>query len=168
VNEPVIEPVGETVPASVTLRRIRWWDLGAIVTLERALFPSDPWTHEQFWSELAGVPATRHYVLAEADGDTIGYAGLTATRHEADIQTVAVRTDRQGAGIGALLVTELLAETRRRGVGEVVLEVRADNEPARRLYARFGFTQVGVRRGYYRRLDGRPVDALLMRWRPHG
>ena len=162
------EPVGETVRAPVTLRRIRWWDLEAIVTLERALFPSDPWTHEQFWSELAGVPATRHYVLAEDAGDIIGYAGLIATRHEADIQTVAVRTDRQGAGIGALLLTELLAETRRRGAREVVLEVSADNEPAQRLYTRFGFTQVGVRRGYYRRVDRHPVDALLMRWRTHG
>ena len=161
MNGPVNRP-------SVTLRRMRWWDLEAIVALERVLFPADPWTLEQFWSELAGVPATRHYVLAEDAGDIVGYAGLIATRHEADIQTVAVRADRQGAGIGVLLVTELLAETRRRGVGEVVLEVRADNEPAQRLYARFGFTQVGVRRGYYRRVDGHPVDALLMRRRAHG
>ena len=163
--------------------------------LERALFPSDPWTLEQFWSELAGVPATRHYVLAEDGGEIVGYAGMIATRHEADIQTVAVRADRQGAGIGALLVTELLAEVRRRGVREVVLEVRADNDPAHRLYTRFGFTQVGLRRGYYRPapvdaapvdavpvdaapddavpggdppVKAPPVDALLMRWRAHG
>jgi ribosomal-protein-alanine N-acetyltransferase len=160
--------MSEAVRASVTLRRLRWWDLDAIVLLERALFPADPWTAEQFWSELAGVPATRHYVLAEQGSMIVGYAGLIATRHEADIQTVAVHPERQGAGIGARLVTELLAEARRRGVGEVVLEVRADNEPAQRLYARFGFTQVGVRRGYYRRVGGHPVDALCMRWRPHG
>jgi ribosomal-protein-alanine N-acetyltransferase len=161
VNGPVNRP-------SVTLRRMRWWDLEAIVALERVLFPSDPWTLEQFWSELAGVPATRHYILAEDAGHIIGYAGLIATRHEADIQTVAVSADRQGAGVGALLVTELLAETCRRGVGTVVLEVRADNERAQRLYTRFGFTQVGVRRGYYRRVDGHRVDALLMRRRAHG
>ncbi len=159
--------MSDAVGASATLRRIRWWDLDAIVVLERALFPADPWTPEQFWSELAGVPATRHYVLAEDGSMIVGYAGLIATRHEADIQTVAVRPERQGAGIGALLVTELLAEARRRGVGEVVLEVRADNEPAQRLYARFGFTQVGVRRGYYRAVDGHPVDALRLRWRRH-
>ena len=183
VSEPVNEPVSETmtdaVRASATLRRIRWWDLEAIMELERALFPSDPWTLEQFWSELAGVPATGHYILAEDGGDIVDYAGLIATRHEADIQTVAVRQDRQGAGLGALLVTELMAEARRRGVGDVVLEVRADNEPAKRLYARFGFVQVGVRRGYYRPapvdavpgdppVPAPPVDALLMRWRRHG
>ena len=161
-------------PPAGTLRRIRWWDLERILPLEQVLFPSDPWTLEQFWAELAGVPATRHYVLVEIDGEITGYAGLIATRHEADIQTLAVRQDRQGAGIGARLLTELLTETRRRGVGEVVLEVRADNQPAQRLYRRFGFAQVGVRRGYYRprpidQLHGHapPVDALLMRRRSH-
>jgi len=167
--------MSETLAAPAdTLRRIRWWDLEVIMPLEVALFPSDPWTLEQFWSELAGVPATRHYVLAERGGEIAGYAGLIATRHEADIQTVAVRSDRQGAGVGAQLVGELLAEARRRGIGDVVLEVRADNEPAQRLYRRVGFSEVGVRRGYYRSApvgasgaDAPRVDALLMRRRAH-
>jgi len=165
----VNETVRPTVHSSATtLRRIRWWDLDAILALERALF-IDPWTIEQFWSELAGVPATRHYILAENQGEIIGYAGLIATRHEADIQTMAVRLDCQGGGLGAQLLGELLAEVRRRGVGEVVLEVRADNEPAQRLYTRFGFVQVGLRRGYYRpvHVGDAPVDALLMRRRGH-
>jgi ribosomal-protein-alanine N-acetyltransferase len=160
---------GPVTAAATTLRRIRWWDLEAIMALERALFPDDPWTLEQFWSELAGVPATRHYVLAEQGAEIVGYAGLIATRHEADISTLAVRADRQGTGIGALLLTELLGECRRRGIGQVILEVRADNEAAQRLYGRFGFARVGVRRGYYRpgRADAQPTDALLMRRRGH-
>jgi [ribosomal protein S18]-alanine N-acetyltransferase len=143
------------------LRPMRWWDVPAALAIERELFP-DPWTEATFWSELAGVPETRHYVVIEADGELIGYAGLFATRHTADVQTVAVAASRQGEGLGALLLTALLDEAQRRGAGEVLLEVRADNETAARLYSRFGFERIGVRRGYYQ--PGR-VDAIVMRRR---
>jgi [ribosomal protein S18]-alanine N-acetyltransferase len=131
-----------------TLRAMRWWDVDPVTAIECDLFP-DPWSTETFWSELAGVPDTRHYVVAEQDGAVIGYAGLFATRHQADVQTIAVATGHQGSGLGRTLLTALLDEARRRGCGEVLLEVRADNEPAQRLYERFGFERIAVRRGYY-------------------
>lgn len=147
--------------APYALRPMRWWDVEPAMEIERALFP-DPWSTETFWAELAGVPGTRHYVVAERDGRLVGYAGLFATRYEGDVQTVAVRAGEQGGGLGGLLLQALLEEAGRRGCREVLLEVRADNEPAQRLYARFGFERVGVRRGYYR--PG-PVDALVLRRR---
>lgn len=143
---------------------MRWWDVPTALTIERALFP-DPWSEGTFWSELAGVPETRHYVVADSAGELVGYAGLFATRHTADVQTLAVAAHRQGEGLGALLLTALLADAQRRGAGEVLLEVRADNETAARLYTRFGFERIGVRRGYYQ--PGR-VDAVVMRRRPVG
>jgi [ribosomal protein S18]-alanine N-acetyltransferase len=149
------------IDAEVALRPMRWWDVPAALTIECALFP-DPWSEGTFWSELAGVPETRHYVVAESGGELVGYAGLFATRHTADVQTLAVAADRQGAGLGAMLLTALLDEARWRAAGEVLLEVRADNETAARLYARFGFERIGVRRGYYQ--PGR-VDAVVMRRR---
>jgi ribosomal-protein-alanine N-acetyltransferase len=158
-----VSPVSSVDPvlAGVTLRPMRWWDVPAALTIESALFP-DPWSEGTFWSELAGVPETRHYVVAERDGELVGYAGLFATRHTADVQTIAVAGHRQGAGLGAMLLTALLDEARRRAVAEVLLEVRADNATAARLYARFGFERIGVRRGYYQ--PGR-VDAVVMRRR---
>lgn len=145
--------------STTALRPMRWWDVPAAVGLERELFTADPWTDAGFWSELAGVPATRYYVVAE-DGDGMaGYAGLLAVGGEADVQTVAVRADRQGSGLGRTLVEDLLAEAGRRGCRQVMLEVREDNVAARRLYARLGFEEVGVRRGYY----GPGADAVVMR-----
>jgi [ribosomal protein S18]-alanine N-acetyltransferase len=152
------------VNAAVELRPMRWWDVPDALVIEGALFP-DPWTENTFWSELAGVPETRHYVVAESGGELVGYAGLFATRHTADVQTLAVAAHRQGAGLGAMLLTALLDEAHRRAVSEVLLEVRADNEAAALLYARFGFERIGVRRGYYQ--PGR-VDAVVMRRRPGG
>jgi [ribosomal protein S18]-alanine N-acetyltransferase len=143
---------------------MRWWDIAAAEELERQLFTTDPWSAAGFWSELAGVPASRYYIVADEGSDgagIVGYAGLLAVGAEADVQTVAVRGDRQGTGVGRLLVQDLLAEAGRRGCTQVLLEVRQGNAAARHLYASLGFEEVGVRRGYY----GPGADALVMRLR---
>ena len=145
----------------VTLRRMRWWDLEQVHALETALFP-DPWSIETFWSELAHVPETRHYLVAEDGGEVVGYAGLVATGHQADVQTLGVRADHQGRGLGGELLRALLDEARRRGAGEVLLEVRAENAAAQALYAGHGFERIGVRRGYYRPGG---TDAYVLRLR---
>lgn len=148
-------------PPPAELRPMRWWDITAVGTIERVLFP-DAWSDEAFWSELAGVPDTRHYVVAELGGLVVGYAGLFATRHQADVQTLAVAPGHQGTGLGARLLQVLLEEAIRRGCAEVLLEVRADNAAARALYARHGFEQISVRRGYY---HPDATDALVLRRR---
>jgi len=47
------------------LRPFRWWDIPAVRGIEEELFPEDPWSVEMFWSELAGVPESRYYVVAD-------------------------------------------------------------------------------------------------------
>lgn len=79
---------------------------------------------------------------------------------EGDVQTIAVAEDQQGAGLGARLLADLVAEAARRQCAELLLEVRMDNPRAQRLYERFGFEPVGIRRGYYQPAN---VDALVMR-----
>jgi [ribosomal protein S18]-alanine N-acetyltransferase len=147
-----------------TLRPMRWWDIDVLLPLENDLFRDLPWSAAGFWSELAGVPKTRWYVVAEDAGVLVGYAGMSAIAHEADVQTVAVRRDRQGTGIGDQLVEALLAEARHRGVNRVMLEVRDGNAAAQRLYERHGFTGLGRRRSYY----GPGLDAVVMERRLSG
>ena len=139
---------------------MRWWDLASLLPLERGVFGPDAWSAELFWSELAGVPATRTYVVAEDGADLVGYAGLHAGLGEATVQTLAVAPHRQRAGVGSGLLAHLLDDAAARGLSTVLLEVRADNSAALALYARHGFTPVGVRRGYYR---GSGVDGLVLR-----
>jgi len=144
----------------ITFRRMRWWDIPVTVVLERRLFRPDPWTVEMFWSELAWVPDTRYYLVAEdGSGRLVGYAGLMAARDEATVQTIGVHPDLHGSGLGHAMLHELLEEARRRGCFEVYLEVRADNRPALGLYEQFGFSTLGRRRDYY----GPGLDALTMR-----
>jgi [ribosomal protein S18]-alanine N-acetyltransferase len=154
--------------AEVVLREMRWWDVEPVLGLERVLFPEDAWSAGLFWSELAharGPGATRRYLVAEApEGDggrsLVGYGGLAAVGGTGDIQTIGVLPSRRRTGLGARLLGELLAAAAEFGCHEVMLEVRVDNAPAQRLYERFGFTRIGLRRGYYQPGN---VDALVMR-----
>jgi ribosomal-protein-alanine N-acetyltransferase len=155
----VTAPAGEVV-----LRPMRWWDIPAAFAIESSVFPDYPWTEAGFWSELAGVPQTRYFVVAEDSSGLVGYAGLLALDHEADVQTVAVRGDRQGRGLGGRLLDDLLAQARLRDCSQVMLEVRADNAPAQAIYLARGFERISLRRGYY----GPGLDALVMRVRLGG
>ncbi len=86
---------------------MRWWDVPAVMELERVLFPDEPWTAEGFWAELA-LGRDRVYLVAEAGGEGIvGYAGLSCPAHargnDAEVMTVAVAPAAQGRGVGSAL-----------------------------------------------------------------
>lgn len=160
------------MPATATLRPFRWWDIEEVRRIEHDLFPEDPWSVEMFWSELADVPHSRYYVVAEvethdaADRTIAGYAGLMTQAGAAPatvegwVQNIAVAREHQGKGLGAVLLEALLEEAARRNCAEVWLEVRTDNDSAQRLYTRYGFEAAGIRRGYYQPGNH---DALIMR-----
>ncbi len=151
------------VGTTVTLREMRWWDLERVMELEEELFPEDAWSRGMFWSELAharGRDATRHYVVAEEGARLAGYAGLAVVDRTGDVQTIAAARDHWGTGLGARLLTDLLTAATAFECREVLLEVRVDNARAQRLYERFGFEPIGIRKGYYQPGN---VDALVMR-----
>jgi ribosomal protein S18 acetylase RimI-like enzyme len=76
------------------------------------------------------------------------------------VLTLGVATAEQGRGLGAALLRDLLDAAERAGAREVLLDVRADNPVAQRLYARHGFVPIGVRRRYYQPSG---TDAVVMR-----
>ncbi|MFI9589621.1 ribosomal protein S18-alanine N-acetyltransferase [Nonomuraea sp. NPDC052265] len=134
-------------------------DLPAVMAIERATFPLDAWSEGMMRGELADMPRSRHYVVALADDEIVAYAGIAVAADQADVQTIAVLEKHQGTGIGSAMLTELLAEARRRGAREIFLEVRADNPRAQAVYRHFEFEEIGTRRRYYD--DG--TDAIMMR-----
>lgn len=150
------------------LRPMTTQDLPAILALEHALFGEESWSRQMLEGELAQQPASRLYLVASpgraVDGQPAraiaGYGGLLAAGGQADVLTLAVAREHWGRGIGSALLAALLAEAQRRGCTEVFLEVRADNDRAQALYQRYGFTQIGIRKGYYQPSG---ADALVMR-----
>jgi [ribosomal protein S18]-alanine N-acetyltransferase len=154
---------------TVTLRPMTTDDLPAVMRLEEELFAPDTWTEAMYRDELSRGD-TRYYVVAEFDvtGDEdepagppvmVGYGGLIAYDDEAHVATLGVTEALQGEGIGSLLLDALLAEADRRSP-VVLLEVRADNASAQRLYERRGFVEIGRRRGYYQPSG---ADAVVMK-----
>src|ERR1700760_4347933 len=173
---------GTANPGASRLRPMVPADLVDVIALEHELFPDDPWTPEMFADEVAQPPESRLYLIAEAEaGDggvaeseivsgrgaasglvMAGYAGVMFIPGgtQADVLTIAVRPAYWGQGIGSALLGTLLSAARERGCAEVFLEVRADNPRAHGLYLRRGFTELGVRRGYYQPSG---MDAIVMR-----
>jgi [ribosomal protein S18]-alanine N-acetyltransferase len=156
---------------TVRLRPMTTGDLPAVMVLEEELFAPDTWTEAMYRDELSRGD-TRYYVVAEfhlegedddapegGDPVLVGYAGLIAYDDEAHVATLGVAKALQGEGVGSLLLDDLLAEADRRSP-VVLLEVRADNEAAQRLYARRGFVEIGRRRGYYQPSGD---DAVVMK-----
>jgi ribosomal-protein-alanine N-acetyltransferase len=144
---------------------MRWWDVERLLPLEDELFGHEAWSAETWWSELAQPEQRDYLVLAGAqEGDVEGYAGISVAAGVADGMTVAVSPDRQGAGLGRFLVQQLVELARARGAGRIMLEVRADNVAAQRVYGSVGFERIAVRRGYYRTPEG-PADAWVMQLR---
>ncbi len=137
------------------LERFRWWHIPAVLAIEEDLFGAEQWSAGMFWNELANG---HHYLVAlDAAGEVAGYAGLAVPApDEAWVQNIAVRRDAQRHGVGRALLEALLAAA---GDAAVLLEVAVDNTPAQRLYGRYDFEAVGIRRGYYQPSN---TDALVM------
>jgi len=144
----------------VLLRDAEASDLDAIMTLETTTFTTDAWSPELMAIELSAEHTC--YIVAVSGDTVVGYAGLSAPigARQADIQTIAVDVSHRLLGVGTLLLRRLLLEASARAVDEVLLEVRADNPDAQRLYEKHGFTAIAVRPRYYQP-DG--VDAIVMR-----
>jgi ribosomal-protein-alanine N-acetyltransferase len=145
---------------ALQLRTMTTADLDAVLALDRALFGEEAWSRQMLVGELGQQPASRCYLVAEDAGTLVGYAGMLAAGGQGDVLTIGVDTARWGQGVGSELLRQLLAEAKRRECTEVFLEVRADNTRAQRLYHWWGFTEVGIRRGYYQPSG---MDAIVMR-----
>jgi ribosomal-protein-alanine N-acetyltransferase len=129
----------------------------AVLRIEQQVYPR-PWTHSLFVSELA-LRSTRAYFVARAGRDVVGYAGLMMTLSDGHVTTIAVDPAWHRNKIGQRLLLALAREAILRGATALTLEVRLSNHGAQALYRRFGFTPVGVRKGYY--VDTNE-DALVM------
>lgn len=142
---------------SADVRPMRWWDIDAVLSIEREVFDSTAWSAGQFWGELA--QRDRVYVVVDDAKGVVAYAGLLVRPPTADIQTIAVAARAQRRGLATTMLTHLLAEAARSDCREVLLEVRADSAGAIALYEGFGFDTISRRSSYY----APGIDALIMR-----
>jgi [ribosomal protein S18]-alanine N-acetyltransferase len=141
----------------IEITRMRRRHLKGVMAIERVVYPR-PWSPSLFLSEMSSG-RSRCYLVALGDRHVMGYGGLISYGEEAHVTTIAVDPEQQRRKIGTRLLYELIRESQRMGAHAVSLEVRVTNWAAQRMYARFGFRPVGVRKGYYQETS---EDALVM------
>jgi ribosomal-protein-alanine N-acetyltransferase len=141
----------------VELTRMRRRHLRRVLSIEGRVYPR-PWSASLFLSELA-QRSSRSYIVARYEGQVVGYAGLMFTGREAHVTNIAVDPELHGRKLGTRLLYALCTEAVARGAEAISLEVRISNKIAQAMYEKFGFSAVGVRRGYYIETN---EDALVM------
>ena len=143
--------------APLKIRRMSPDDIDEIWHLEQDLFTM-PWSRASLLFE-AGDNRNALSIVGVDEGEIVGYAIGWFVSDEFHIGNVAVARERQGRGIGKLLVEFMLGEALARGTSIATLEVRVSNVKAIRLYRRYGFKGVAVRKRYY---GDNGEDALVM------
>ena len=131
-----------------------------IAELEKICF-SDPWSANSIAYELTS--RLSYWLVALEDGEVVGYIGSQSVLGEADMMNVAVHPDHRRKGIAEALVNALSQDLKQRDNVCLTLEVRVSNAPAIALYEKLGFTQVGLRKNYYRnpKEDARILKKML-------
>ncbi len=160
LREPVYirRPDAYPLPAGITFRAATVMDAVPLYALEKVIYKGeDPWSLAQFKEEIAAKD--RYYIVAEAQGTVIGYAGVMPAGDLTDILTMTVAPEFRRRGIAREFLKRLIDWSRNKKAVAVMLEVRMNNAEAIPLYEVNGFRKISERIDYY----GPGKTALVMR-----
>jgi ribosomal-protein-alanine N-acetyltransferase len=144
-----------------SIRPMEERNLDQVIAIDRECFPAErnpaPYKNDLLYNEMA------HYLVAceenRAGSQIIGVIGFWIMAGEAHIITIAVRRTHRRRGIAALLLNSALELAKSLEAFAMTLEVRRSNVEAQSLYAKYGFTERGIRKNYY---DDTQEDAVIM------
>ena len=128
-----------------------------VAEIEQLCF-SDPWSRRMLSEHLENECAAT-LVAQRTDGTILGYAGLLVVLDEGYITNVAVRPEYRRQGIAGELLTVFRRFAEGNSLAFLTLEVRESNAPARALYSKYGYKEIGVRKNYY---DHPNENAIIM------
>ena len=143
----------------ISYREMIALDIPVLVGMEKLIFPESPWSAAQFREELAGVPKTRRYIVANDGATIVGYAGIALAGEVADIHTLTVIPEFRRQGIATSMLRDLEAWAESKGVEAVMLEMREGNNEAQPLYEKAGYHAISRRDNYY----AKGIHAVIMR-----
>lgn len=143
---------------TLTIRNMTEDDVTAVAVLEEENF-SRPWSYDAFYKTLSDE---NYIVIIAKDTDALlGYCVLLCMGEEADITNVCTSPVARGKGVATAMLGALMDAGKVRGVTEFFLEVRESNVPARSLYTKLGFEEIGLRKNYY---EEPKEHAVLMKY----
>ncbi len=130
--------------------------LKTLAEIERQCFHA-PWSAESLGEELGNQDHL--FLVAEENGTALGYVGCQTVLDEGYITNVAVSPKARRRGIARMLLNQLSARAKEKGLAFITLEVRQSNAAAIALYEGQGYCEVGGRKGFY---SNPKEDAVLM------
>lgn len=139
------------------LRDMTLADIDAVLRIEQSV-QAYPWSLVNFTDALNSGYVCR---VDELDGEICSYVVLMMGVDEAELLTIGVAASQQRRGFGRGMLNGMLAMAQDKNMQRVFLEVRASNAAAIALYRTVGFSEVGLRRGYYQNKQG-SEDAVVM------
>ena len=116
----------------------------------------DFWTKGVFISELKSDNSK--YIVAKENDDIVGYAGIWISPVDVEITNIVVKKSKRRKGIGCLLLEKLIEITKDLKIDNISLEVNENNYSAIKLYEKYEFKVVGMRKKYYNGKD----NAIIM------
>ncbi len=132
----------------------------AIADIETIIQPQDPWSYKTL-SDLLKQDSINLLVAYQGD-KTVGYCLYQVMFEQAEILRIGTHPDYQRQGIASQLFIALNKELLDNEVESLLLEVRADNDPAIALYKKQQFNIIHRRKGYYSQPTQPAIDALIM------
>lgn len=148
--------------AQLQIRKMRAADVPQIVSIAAGLKEAPHWPQSTYLSVLDPASTPRRIALvavSNASGNIAGFAVASLIPPQAELESIAVRSDEQRHGIGSKLLSSLVGELRAAAISEFTLEVRASNSTGIAFYQAHGWKQSGLRPRYY--ADPQD-DAILM------
>ena len=145
----------------VLIRPATHVDLPLMRELEQQSETAAHWAERDYEALFAPEAPQRLALVAVEGADAVDVCGFLVARCSSDeweIENVVVRPNKRRRGIGSAIVAELVQRARAARARSVLLEVRESNLAGRRLYEKLGFSQTGMRSGYYRE----PLEAALL------
>jgi len=150
------------IPDVFVLRPMTLDDLPQVYRIELDSFAL-PWPFNSYVFEVTKSRVSRCFVATTNDDKDrkkiLGMIVIYLIEDEAHVATFAVHPEHRRNGVGWRLLLHALKDTCQEGATHAFLEVRAGNESAVKLYEKFGFVRVGVRKNYY---SDNHEDAILM------
>lgn len=132
-------------------------DLEQVCAIEKKAY-TIPWT-DKIHAECieSGYPS----LVLEQGGAIVGYVIFNYLYDECHLMNIVTDPGFQGLGVASQLISAMYEKAKESGMVKVILEVRASNEVAIGFYHKQGFTEIGLRKQYYKAVDGHE-DALVM------
>lgn len=142
-----LDAPGADRPERISIVPMATTDIPVVTRIERASF-STVWPSDAFYNELS-TNKLAHYFVGRIGDRVVAYGGIWVILEDSHITTLAVDPACRGKHFGEMMLLHLVDEALERGAAWMTLEVRQSNIVAQRLYRKYGFTTVTMRRGYY-------------------